>query len=61
MERKGKEEKTMIPVYSPERIYDAEPDYMRIITWNFANENMEQQAKFKEKGDNLLYRYRMLK
>jgi 2-polyprenyl-3-methyl-5-hydroxy-6-metoxy-1,4-benzoquinol methylase len=41
---------THIPVSSPERIYDAEPDYMVILAWNFADEIMIQQAKFKEMG-----------
>ena len=41
---------THIPVYSPERIYDAEPDYMVILAWNFSDEIMEQQAEFKEIG-----------
>ena len=41
---------THIPVYSPERIYDAKPDYMVILAWNFADEIMEQQAEFKEMG-----------
>ena len=50
MERKGKEEKTMIPVYSPERIYGDKPDFMLILAWNFADEIMIQQAKFKERG-----------
>ena len=41
---------THIPVYRPERIYDAEPDYMVILAWNFADEIMIQQAEFKEMG-----------
>jgi len=41
---------TNIPVYSPEQIYKAKPDYMLILAWNFADEIMKQQHKFKEKG-----------
>jgi SAM-dependent methyltransferase len=41
---------THIPVDNPERIYDAEPDYLLILAWNFADEIMEQQAKFRERG-----------
>ena len=41
---------THIPVYSPERIYDAKPDYMLVLAWNFADEIMKQQSKFKEMG-----------
>ena len=40
----------MSPVYSPERIYETNPNYMLILAWNFADEIMEQQTKFKEKG-----------
>jgi len=42
---------THIPVYSPEMIYETRPDYMLILTWNFADEIMKQQHKFKEKGE----------
>ena len=41
---------THIPVYSPERIYETKPDYMLILAWNFADEIMKQQSKFKEMG-----------
>ena len=41
---------THIPVYSPEMIYETKPDYMLILAWNFADEIMKQQHKFKEKG-----------
>ena len=41
---------THIPVYSPERIYETNPDYILILAWNFADEIMEQQAEFKERG-----------
>ena len=41
---------THISIFSPERIYEAKPDYMLILAWNFANEIMKQQTKFKEMG-----------
>jgi SAM-dependent methyltransferase len=41
---------TYIPVDNPKRIYEAKPDYMVILAWNFADEIMEQQAEFKEMG-----------
>jgi len=41
---------THIPVYSPERIYEIKPDYMLILAWNFVDEIMKQQSKFKEMG-----------
>ncbi|GAG37897.1 unnamed protein product, partial [marine sediment metagenome] len=39
-----------IPVYNPEQIYEAKLDYMLILAWNFADEIMKQQSKFKEMG-----------
>ncbi len=39
-----------IPVHSPERIYEVKADYMLILAWNFADEIMKQQVKFKEMG-----------
>jgi ABC-type Fe3+-hydroxamate transport system substrate-binding protein len=41
---------THIPVYSPERIYETKPDYILILAWNFADEIMKQQSKYKEMG-----------
>ena len=41
---------THIPVYSPEKIYESKPDYMLILAWNFTDEILKQQLKFKEMG-----------
>ena len=41
---------THISIFSPEQIYEAKPDYMLILAWNFADEIMKQQTKFKEMG-----------
>lgn len=41
---------TNIPVYSPEQIFEVKPDYMLILAWNFADEIMKQQSRFKEMG-----------
>ncbi len=41
---------THISIFSSERIYEAKPDYMLILAWNFADEIMKQQTKFKEMG-----------
>ena len=41
---------TNIPVYSPDQIYKAKPEYMLILAWNFADEIMKQQSKFREMG-----------
>ncbi len=41
---------TNIPVVSPDRILENHPDYMLILAWNFAEEIMKEQHKFKERG-----------
>lgn len=41
---------THIPVYSPDKIYESKPDYMLILAWNFTDEILKQQLKFKEMG-----------
>ncbi len=39
-----------IPVVAPEAIAEARPDYLLILAWNFADEIMEQQRDFAERG-----------
>jgi hypothetical protein len=39
-----------IPVVSPEKILETQPDYLLILAWNFGDEIMEQQAEFKRRG-----------
>jgi len=41
---------TNIPVVHPDRILENHPDYMLILAWNFADEIMKEQHKFKERG-----------
>lgn len=41
---------THLKVYSPEKIYEDKPDYLLILAWNFADEVMQQQSKFKDMG-----------
>jgi hypothetical protein len=41
---------THIPIFSPERLWDARPDYVMILPWNLKNEIMEQLAGIKEWG-----------
>ncbi len=41
---------TNIPVVHPDRILENRPDYMLILAWNFADEIMKEQHKFKERG-----------
>jgi len=41
---------THIPVYNTQKIYQEKYDYMLILAWNFTNEIINQQKKFKELG-----------
>ena len=41
---------THIPIYSPDRIREARPDYLLILPWNFRDEIMEQMAYIREWG-----------
>ena len=39
-----------LPIVSPDRILEAQPDYLLILPWNFKEEIMEQQAEFRRRG-----------
>jgi hypothetical protein len=39
-----------IPVFPPEKIVEDMPDYVLILSWNFADEIIKQQQKYKELG-----------
>ncbi len=41
---------TRIPIYSPEMINEAKPDYILILPWNLRKEIMEQMAHVREWG-----------
>jgi len=39
-----------LPIYSPERLLDDAPDFALLLSWNFADEILEEQEEFRRKG-----------
>ena len=39
-----------VPIVSPARLLEARPDYTLLLTWNFADEILEQQAEYRRLG-----------
>lgn len=41
---------TRLKIYDPSRLTDDQPDYCLLLTWNFAEEVLAQQSKFRQQG-----------
>jgi len=45
---------THIPIVPPSRFLEARPNYMLLLTWNFADEILAQQKEYRDKGGKVI-------